>query len=150
MKIKRKRYFIVPFLILAFLFILWYSVEPWTVTFIDDGPYYSTDYKGAVDELPLYSRLELNRLGRGAYVLESRLIDNEKPSVLLLREKKNNSLIWSQLPVKPDGELGPLTLVKGYRTWYGGWKIAINPTFQESGYLYLGPLGGFRFFNHSW
>jgi hypothetical protein len=77
MKIKRKRYFIVPFLILAFLFILWYSVEPWTVTFIDDGPYYSTDYKGAVDELSLYSRLELNRLGRGAYVLESRLIDNE-------------------------------------------------------------------------
>ncbi len=150
MKFKRKRYFIIPIVILAFLLILWYSVEPWVVTFMDDGPYYSTDFTGKVDELPLYSRVELHRFGQIAYVLESRLIDHEKPSVLLLRERKNGSLVWSRLPVKPDGELGPLTLVKGYRTWYGGWKITINPAFQEGGYLYLGPFGGVRFFNHSW
>ena len=54
------------------------------------------------------------------------------------------------LPVKPDGELGAVELRNGFRTWYGGWRIAIKPANQEGGNLYLTPFGGFRFFNHSW
>lgn len=57
---------------------------------------------------------------------------------------------WQRVPLKPDGELGALELRWARSTWYGGWKVRIVPGNQEPGALYLGALGGFRFFNHSW
>ena len=79
MQFNRGKYFFVPLLIVAFLVLLWYYVEPWAVTFINDGPYYSTDFNGAIEDLPLHSRVELHRFGQITYVLESRLIDEENP-----------------------------------------------------------------------
>lgn len=135
--------------IAGLLCFLWYLVEPWFVTFVDDGPYYSTDFATPTDRLPIYSRIELRRFGRVAYILESRLIDEDRPSVLLLRDV-DGSVVWSRIPEKPDGSLGPISLGKHYLTWYAGWKVAIKPSFQEGGYLYLSAFAGFRFFNHSW
>ena len=57
----------------------------------------------------------------------------------------------SRRPAHPDG-LGRVHLTEKYSrlAWYGGWVVSISPEFQESGDLYLGPLGGFRHFFHSW
>lgn len=131
------------------LAVLWYLIEPWAVTFVDDGPYYSREFSGPITELPVHSQVELRRFGRLAYFLESRLISSEDESVLVLRDA-DGSVKWVRLPLKPDGELGPLELRRANMTWYGGWRIGIKPENQEGGNLYLGSLGGFRFFNHSW
>lgn len=128
---------------------VWYLFEPWFVTFIDDGPYYATSYTGPVDSLPLYSELELRRFGRSLYRLETRLLATEDESVVVLR-RRDRSIVWARRPLKPDGPLGPLELRRHHWTWYGGWRIGISPANQESGNLYLGTLGRFRFFNHSW
>ena len=127
-----------------------YTYEPGIFNF-DDGPYFSREFKDETHTLPLQSRVTLSRFGKVAYVLESRQLKNEETSVLILKHP-DGTVSWKRLPVKPDGRLGPITLDKKYThlTWYGGWKVAIRPAFQESGYLYLGPLGGFRFFYHSW
>jgi hypothetical protein len=135
--------------VLLTISLLWYAAEPWTLTFIDDGPYGSQPYYGEVAGLRLHSQVELKRFGSVQYVLESRLSEKGNSSVLVLYSGGSGA-IWRRLPVKPDGELGPLEFGRSGVTWYGGWRVAIKPAFQEGGYLYLGPLGGFRFFNHSW
>lgn len=127
----------------------WYIVEPHAVTFIDDGPYYSREYTEPVAELPVTSQIELRRFGIPIYSLESRDLPTGENSVLILRDA-SGSVRWVRMPVKPDGELGPLELRGASMTWNGGWRIRIKPRLQEGGYLYLGSLGGFRFFNHSW
>lgn len=131
------------------LAVAWYAVEPWAVTFIDDGPYYSREYSASIAELPIYSQIELRRFGQSVYSLESRLLSSGDQSALVLRDAEG-SVKWARLPLKPDGELGPLELRRANLTWYGGWRIGIKAENQEGGYLYLGSLGGFRFFNHSW
>lgn len=127
-----------------------YIFEPRMFNF-DDGPYYSREFEAEIDNLPLQSSVELSRFGYIMYILESRLLKNEERTVLLLKQP-DGTVVWKKVPVKPDGRLGPIALEKNYThlTWYGGWKVAIKPAFQESGHLYLGPLGGFRFFYHSW
>lgn len=136
-------------LIAAVLASVYYAIEPWAATFVDDGPYYSTEYLGAVDELPVPSRVELRRFGRSVHVLESRTLPVGNESVLVLRTP-DGSVQWARVPVKPNGELGRIKLRKIHATWYGGWRISIKPENQESGNLYLSALGNFRFFNHSW
>lgn len=131
------------------LAVVWYLVEPWAITFVDDGPYYSREYSKPVTELPIHSQLQLRRFGLSAYSLESRLIASTDESVLVLRDKEG-SILWARKPLKPDGELGPLELRRANMTWYGGWRVGIKPGNQEGGNLYLGSFGGFRFFNHSW
>ena len=127
----------------------YYAVEPWAVTFVDDGPYYSTRFPGPIGELPILSSVELRRFGHLFYTLESRLLTEGEESVLVLSDSAGK-VKWIRLPVKPDGELGSLELLRVHATWYGGWRVAIRPANQESGNLYLGIFGGFRFFNHSW
>ena len=99
------------------------------------------------------SHVELTRFGNVVYVLESRLIERDarEESILVLRQP-GGAICWQKVPLKPDGPLGAIGLGKNRTrlTWYGGWKVAIKPGSQESGYLYLGPFGGFRFFYHSW
>ena len=109
------------------------------------------EFKGEIAQLPLQSRVELLRLGNVAYVLELRILNKEEGSVLVLK-RPDGAIHWKRQPVKPGGPLGDIELRKKYTnlTWYGGWKVSIKPAFQESGYLHLGPLGGFRFFYHSW
>ncbi len=131
------------------LAVFWYIVEPYAVTFIDDGPYYSSEFSGPVAELPVYSQIELRRFGQFAYLLESRELPTEDESVLVLRDT-GGLVLWARIPIKPDGKLGPLELRGANMTWYGGWCIRIKPKSQEGGYLYLGSFGGFLFFNHSW
>jgi hypothetical protein len=133
----------------AAMAVSWYGVEPWAVTFVDDGPYYSGDFSGQIAELPVHSQVELRRFGQLVYLLEARLLSTVDESVLVLRDS-NGSVRWARIPMKPDGELGPLELRGANVTWYGGWRIAISPKYQEGGHLYLGSFGGFRFFNHSW
>ncbi len=127
----------------------WYCVEPWALTFIDDGPYFSQDFAGPVELLPIYSQVELRRFGRAVFSLESRLVTEGAASVLVLRDT-DGSVRWAQTPLKPFGELGAITLLRANLTWYGGWQIAISPKNQEAGYLYLAAFGGYRFLNHSW
>ena len=129
--------------------IAWYIVEPYAVTFIDDGPYYSSEFSEEFSELPVNSTIELRRFGRLAYILESRDLTTENESVLILRDP-GGSVQWTRKPIKPDGELGTLELQEVSITWNGGWRIRIKPKLQEGGFLYLSGLGGFRFFNHSW
>ena len=131
------------------LAVMWYLAEPYTATFMDDGPYYSSDFSDPTTELPVYSRIELRRFGHLVYMLESRLHSELDQSVLVLTDPKG-SIQWSRIPIKPDGELGPIKFHRANVTWYGGWRIIISPRLQESGVLYLDILGGFRFFNHSW
>ncbi len=141
-----------PLIVLAVAGVLssgWYVVEPWAVTFIDDGPYYSSEFSGLVADLPINSKVQLKRLGKLVYTLESRLHPTRGASVLILKDAKE-SVIWARLPLKPDGKLGVIELRRANITWYGGWRIRIVPAFQEPGDLYLGLLGGFRLFNHSW
>ncbi len=135
--------------VVAVLALTYYVIEPWAVTFVDDGPYFSTEYSQPIDDLPVASHLELRRFGRLVYIIESRTLPGGLESVLVLRDSRG-LLKWARLPVKPDGELGAVELRNGFRTWYGGWRIAIKPANQEGGNLYLTPFGGFRFFNHSW
>jgi hypothetical protein len=139
----------VTFVVMGVLAVVYYTVEPWAVTFLDDGPYYSTEYLGPIEELPLQSQVELRRFGLSVYFLESRLRAVNGESVLVLRDM-DGFVKWVRLPVKSDGELGPIELRGARVTWYGGWRIAISPKNQEGGYLYLGSSGVFRFFNHSW
>ena len=127
----------------------WYLVEPWAVTFIDDGPYFSADYPGPIADLTVYSEIELRRFGRAVYRLESRLLDKKRETVLVLRSA-DGSTKWARLPIKPYGELGPIEFRRQRLTWYGGWRIGIKPANQEGGYLYLGTFGRYRFLNHSW
>jgi hypothetical protein len=136
-------------LVAGVLSTLWYLAEPWAVTFIDDGPYYSSKYPAPVARLPLHSQIELKRLGRPVFTLETRLTTDEKPNVFVLKDSQG-AVVWAQRPVKPEGALGPIKLLNQQLTWYGGWKVRISPSLQEGGYLYLGTFGGFRFFNHSW
>lgn len=146
MRLKSLSIFVV---IAGALALAWYIVEPYAVTFIDDGPYYSSEYLEPFSELPISSRIELRRFGRLAYLLESRDLIMGNESVLVLRDSKG-PVQWARRPIKPDGELGPLELRGASMTWNGGWRIRIKPKSQEGGYLYLSSLGGFRFFNHSW
>lgn len=127
----------------------YYTIEPWAVTFVDDGPYFSTEFFGAVEALPIQSRIELRRFGRTLRVLESRRLPVGDESVLVLRTP-DGSVQWTLVPDKPDGELGCVALGRAHVTWYGGWRISIKPENQEGGNLYLSTLGNFRFFNHSW
>ena len=53
------------------LAVVWYIVEPYAATFIDDGPYYSSEFSEPVAELPINSQIELRRFGQLAYLLES-------------------------------------------------------------------------------
>jgi len=131
------------------LAVIYYTIEPWAVTFVDDGPYYSTEFSDPIEEIPIQSRVELRRFGRLVYSLESRLLSERDESVLVLRGP-DGAVEWARLPMKPDGELGSLELRGAKVTWYGGWRIAINPKNQEGGHLYLSSFGGFRFYNHSW
>lgn len=126
-----------------------YIVEPYALTFIDDGPYYSGEFSGPVSELPVNSQIELRRFGQLAYLLESRALPVGDKSVLVLRGA-GGAVKWARIPMKPDGDLGQLEFRGANITWYGGWCIRIKPESQEGGYLYLGSFGGFRFFNHSW
>ena len=139
----------VLFAVIAVLAVSYYAIEPWAVTFVDDGPYFSDEFTGSVDDLPVHSEVQLQRFGRLAYTIESRTLAEGSESVLVLRDPEGR-VIWARLPVKPDDELGTIEVRRAYRTWYGGWRIAIKPANQESGNLYLTPLGGFRFLNHSW
>lgn len=131
------------------LVVAWYIVEPHAVTFIDDGPYYSSEFSEPIAALPIYSQIELRRFGQLVYLIESRMLSPGNETVLVLRDPAG-SVQWARRPIKPDGELGPVELRGASMTWYGGWCIRIKPGFQEGGYLYLGNFGGFRFFNHSW
>jgi len=131
------------------LAVVWYMVEPWAVTFVDDGPYYSIEFSEPIAEFPVRSQIELRRFGQSVYSLESRLLPTADESVLVLRDS-DGSVRWARLPMKPDGELGAIELRRSNVTWYGGWRIRIKPDNQEGGFLYLGIFGGFRFFNHSW
>lgn len=131
------------------LAVVYYTIEPWAVTFVDDGPYYSTEFSGPIEEIPIQSRVELRRFGRLVYSLESRLLSERDESVLVLRGW-DGAVEWARLPMKPDGELGSLELRGANVTWYGGWRIAINPKNQEGGHLYISSFGSFRFYNHGW
>ena len=127
----------------------WYQVEPWALTFVDDGPYYSTLYTESIDDLPVQSKIELQRFGTIAYTLESRVVTDRNESVFVLRTADDH-VLWGRRPNKPDGELGYIKVRGASLTWNMGWRVRIAPEHQESGSLYIGPLGGFRFFNHSW
>ena len=137
------------FIVVAALSVGWYLAEPWAVTFVDDGPYYSEDFLSPIDKLPVHSSVQLRRFGALAFTLQSRLLPGKEQSVLVLWDSSGHQL-WAKLPVKPDGELGSLRLRDPRLTWNGGWRVRIIPSNQEAGNLYLGPFGGFRFFNHSW
>ncbi len=127
----------------------YYAAEPWLVTFVDYGPYFSSEYDGPIDELPVQSSVALERFGRVVYTLEARRLPDEEASVLVLRRPDGRTR-WALVPVKDDGELGTVKLVFARMTWYGGWRVAIQPSRTEGGGLYLNVVGGFRFFNHSW
>jgi hypothetical protein len=137
--------------VLLTLVALAYAAEPHVFN-MDDGPYGAHEFVGAVDGLPVQSRVELRRLGIPAYVLESRLIAGDTPSSVLVLRATDGAVRWQRVPHKPDGPLGPVALVprSPAMAWSGGRHVAIKPARQESGVLYLGPLGGFRFFYHSW
>ena len=101
-----------PFVVLVIvvvLAIIYYTIEPWAVTFLDDGPYYSTEFSGPIAETPIQSQVELRRFGQLVYFLESRMLSANDESVLVLRNMEG-SVEWTRLPVKPDGELGPIEL----------------------------------------
>jgi len=152
MRFERKRFGVLGIVVVGALGWVSYEFEPRILNF-DDGPYYSREFDGEIDQLPLQSHVELTRFGNVVYVLESRLIERDarEESILVLRQP-GGAICWQKVPLKPDGPLGAIGLGKNRTrlTWYGGWKVAIKPGSQESGYLYLGPFGGFRFFYHSW
>lgn len=147
-----KRQIFILLAVLAGGMIVWltYRFEPRVFKF-DDGPYYSKEFEGQIEQLPLQSSVELKRIGNVTYVIESRLLNNEQDSVLVLK-RSDGTIAWKKILLKPDGPLGTIALgrKRTHLTWYGGWKVAIKPARQEGGYLYIGPFGGFRFFYHSW
>lgn len=89
------------------------------------------------------------RLGRLVYIIESRTLSGGSESVLVLGNS-HGVMKWARLPVKPDGELGAVEGRRSHMTWYGGWRVSINPKNQEGGNLYPSAFGSFRFLNHSW
>lgn len=131
------------------LALTYYAIEPWAVTFVDDGPYFSTEFLRPIGDIPVQSQVSLRRFGRLVYIIESRTLSEGSESVLVLRNSRG-VMKWARLPVKPDGELGSVEVRRAHKTWYGGWRISIKPENQEGGNLYLSAFGSFRFFNHSW
>jgi hypothetical protein len=125
-----------------------YKLEPHLFN-MDDGPYGATEFAGETDHLPLLSRVELRRFGWLAWTLESRRLgEAEGPSVLVLKSP-DGAVRWRRQPLKPDGPVA-LDPHRTAMTWNGGWRVGVKPAAQESGELYLNPLGEFRFFYHSW
>ncbi|MDJ0601798.1 MAG: hypothetical protein QNJ37_23505 [Crocosphaera sp.] len=132
---------------------IFYRFEPHFFN-LDDGPYYSQDYKGNVELLTLESQVRLSRLGIPTYILESYLLTPTE-SVLVLKDTKGK-IIWQKIPIKFDvGKkrlLGTVELRQRFTHLRldGGWEVSIQPSHQESGKLYISPSGEFRFFYHSW
>ncbi len=134
------------------MYALYYFVEPRLFN-MDDGPYYSKTYTGPIDTLTASSSVELKRNGRIKYILES-LLDQDKEGSVLILKRTDGEILWQKRPIKTDGSLGPVEVNQKYTRarlfGYGGWNVSIHPKHQESGTLYLGPLGNFRYFYHSW
>lgn len=137
------------FSVIALLATAWYFAEPWALTFVDDGPYFSETFSEPIDPLPVISSVQLRYFKWVRFTLESRRFPNKDESILVLWDDSGH-LVWAKRPVKPDGELGSLRLREPHWTWNAGWRIRIVPSNQEPGDLYLNALGGLRFFNHSW
>ena len=119
---------------------------------MDDGPYYSRPFDADIRDLPLQSSVELRRFGKRVYVLESRLLDALEGESVLVLKQADGKVRWKRIPVKPDGPLGTVDLIPRATapTLFWGWRVGLKPAKQESGSLYIGPLGNFRFFYHSW
>jgi hypothetical protein len=109
---------------------------------------YSAPYEGAVSQWVPYSETPLRRFGEIAYRLEVRV--QEGRNVFVLRDP-DGTVLWQRVP-EHDGPLGSIRLSEQHTrlAWWGGWTVAIKPENQEGGSLYLGPLGGFRYFYLSW
>ena len=120
----------------------------WPIFTLNDGPFYSEPYEGDLAAMELYSETPLQRLGETVYRLEVR-VGHDK-NVFVLRDP-DGTLRWQRVP-DHDGPLGKIRLREQYTrlSWWGGWTVAIDPEKQEGGSLYLGPLGGFRYFYLSW
>ncbi len=120
----------------------------WPIFTLNDGPFYSETYEGDVSQWELYGETPLRRFGDTAYRLEVRVRDDENVFVLRAPDGK---VRWQRVP-SHDGPLGRIRLSEQYTrlAWWGGWTVSIKPENQEGGSLYLGPLGGFRYFLLSW
>ena len=130
------------------LFLLANAYLFWPIFTLNDGPFYSEPYEGDVSGLELFSETPLRRFGDTAYRLEVRLGSDE--TVFVLRDSEG-AVRWQRVP-SHDGPLGRIRLSEQHTrlSWWGGWTVAISPEKQEGGSLYLGPLGGFRYFYLSW
>ncbi|EAZ90491.1 hypothetical protein [Crocosphaera chwakensis] len=135
------------------MWVICYRFEPHFFN-LDDGPYYSQEYKENIESLSLESQVKLSRLGIPTYILESYLLTPYE-SVLVLKNTKDE-IIWQKIPIKFDFSekrtLGTVELKQRFTHLRldGGWEVSIQPSHQEAGKLYISPWGKFRFFYHSW
>jgi hypothetical protein len=116
----------------------------------DDGPYFSSHYRGDVESLRLISQDKLSRDGVVRFTIEGRALPGDSGSVFVLRTIEGR-VVWQERPEESDGPFGPTAVLQERtRATWSGWEVTIKPARQESGVLFLGRRGGFRFFYHSW
>lgn len=123
----------------------------WPVFTVDDGPFYAERFDGSVAALPLHSRIRLRRFGTAPLFLEVRTAPGSPATNVFVLRDDADRVVWARRPLCQEG-LGPIRLDERHTrvAWWGGWEVAIRPARQEAGRLYLGPLGGYRYFYHSW
>ena len=120
----------------------------WPIFTLNDGPFYSRPFEGDVSHLTAFSETPLRRFGGTPFRLEVWVSGDD--NVFVLRDAAG-TIHWQRMP-EHNGPLGRIKISEQSTrlAWWGGWTVGIAPEKQEGGSLYLGPLGGFRYFYLSW
>ena len=137
-------------LALALLVLLWGAAYlVWPRVSFDDGPFGAGLYSGDVGALAVHSAVDLAVAGLTVFRLETRTTPEPTPRTVFVLSTPGGRRLWQRAA---DPAFGRIALSQSHTgwAWWGGFRVGIKPEHQESGHLYLGPLGGFRYFFHSW
>ncbi|MFZ5559043.1 MAG: hypothetical protein ACOZDY_20390 [Pseudomonadota bacterium] len=136
--------------LIAALLGAWFAAYAFTprITFAN-GPFYADEFAGDPGQLVPGSRAPLVLFGRTLFVLEARHTPDRRARTVFVLTSPDGELAWARTPIM---DFGRIELVPESARWHvlGGWIVRIKPAHHEPGKLYLSPLGGLRYFFHSW
>lgn len=111
--------------------------------------FFAEPFEADIRELQTLSSANLTVFGMTAFVLETRITEDYVPKTVFVMRHRNGVVSWARAT---STEFGRIHLLAGSERWFlpGGWVVGIKPEGTETGELYISPIGGFRFFFHSW
>jgi hypothetical protein len=135
---------------IVFLLSVWaVSYWLWPRISFDDGPFFAWSFTGELIDLSIVSSVDLRMFGVTVFVLETRAMPDPDTRTVFVLKNRRGTVRWAK---QTAAEFGRIRILGGSARWFvpGGWVVTIKPEREESGDLYLSPLGDFRFFYHSW